>query len=180
MVYITNTKTIAFQIMNKTLEFNDLYHSCAPKVHRLCLGYASGDNDLANEWLQETFVKVWMHKHQFKNTSSIETWIYRIAVNVCLGDIRKSKPRYSINEEILSRQNQNDYDYDFEKDKKISKMYDCIAQLNNQNKTLILLELENLPQIKIAEATGLAHGTLRTRLSRIRKSLLKCILNETR
>ena len=56
-------------------------------------------------------------------------------------------------------------------------MYSCIDQLTEQNKALILLELEDLPQATIAETVGLAHGTLRTRLSRIRKSLLKCITN---
>ncbi|WP_317190646.1 RNA polymerase sigma factor, partial [Winogradskyella marina] len=59
----------------------------------------------------------------------------------------------------------------------IKKMYHCIDQLNEQNKALILLELENIPQATIADTVGLAHGTLRTRLSRIRKSLLKCITN---
>ena len=56
-------------------------------------------------------------------------------------------------------------------------MFRCIDQLTEQNKTLILLELEDIPQATIAKTVGLAHGTLRTRLSRIRKSLLKCITN---
>ena len=65
-------------------------------------------------------------------------------------------------------------------EKNIQKMYHCIDQLNEQNRALILLELENIPQATIADTVGLAHGTLRTRLSRIRKSLLKCIKNGKR
>ena len=72
-------------------QFTNIYNLHASKVHRLCLGYASGDNELAKEWLQETFIKVWNHRNAFKGTSSIDTWIYRISVNVCLGDLRKSK-----------------------------------------------------------------------------------------
>ena len=64
--------------------------------------------------------------------------------------------------------------------KSFQKMYHCIDQLNEQNRALILLELENIPQATIADTVGLAHGTLRTRLSRIRKSLLKCIKNGKR
>ncbi|WP_037349072.1 RNA polymerase sigma factor [Sediminibacter sp. Hel_I_10] len=157
-------------------DFTKIYNSYASKVHRLCLGYASGNNDLANEWLQETFIKVWKHRNSFKGNSAIDTWIYRIAVNVCLGDLRKSNKNIPINEAVLSNSKTGDYDDDNEKN--IKKMYQCIDQLNEQNRALILLELENIAQATIAETVGLAHGTLRTRLSRIRKSLLKCIKND--
>ncbi|MEP0266864.1 sigma-70 family RNA polymerase sigma factor [Dokdonia sp.] len=161
--------------MNREQDFTNMYNSYAPKVHRLCLGYASGDNELAKEWLQETFIKVWKHRNSFKGKSAIDTWIYRIAVNVCLGDLRKSKKNFPINEDLLSNSSTEDNNDNDEKN--IKKMYHCIDQLNEQNRALILLELENIPQATIADTVGLAHGTLRTRLSRIRKSLLKCIKN---
>ena len=154
-------------------EFTNIYNLHASKVHRLCLGYASGNNELAKEWHQETFIKVWKHRNSFKGKSSIDTWIYRIAVNVCLGDLRKSKKYITINEDLLSNTSNDDDD----DEGKIKKMYHCIDQLNEQNRALILLELENIPQTTIADTVGIAHGTLRTRLSRIRKSLLKCINN---
>ncbi|HET8859937.1 sigma-70 family RNA polymerase sigma factor [Marivirga sp.] len=156
-------------------EFTNIYNIHASKVHRLCLGYASGNNELAKEWHQETFIEVWKHRNSFKGKSSIDTWIYRIAVNVCLGDLRKSRKSITINEDLLSNSSYDDNKKDDEKN--IKKMYHCIDQLNEQNKALILLELENIPQTTIADTVGLAHGTLRTRLSRIRKSLLKCITN---
>ena len=156
-------------------EFTNIYNLHASKIQRLCLGYASGNNELAKEWLQETFIKVWKHRNSFKEKSSIDTWIYRIAVNVCLGDLRKSRKSITINEDLLSNSSYDDNKNDNEKN--IKKMYHCIDQLNEQNKALILLELENIPQTTIADTVGLAHGTLRTRLSRIRKSLLKCITN---
>ena len=156
-------------------EFTNIYNSFASKVHRLCLGYASGNNELANEWLQVTFIKVWNHRNSFKANSSIDTWIYRIAVNVCLGDLLKCRKNTIINEN-LSSNNNNDDNNDIN-EKNIKKMYHCIDQLNDQNRALILLELENIPQATIANTVGLAHGTLRTRLSRIRKTLLKCIKN---
>ncbi|WP_040281072.1 RNA polymerase sigma factor [Psychroserpens damuponensis] len=156
-------------------EFTNIYNLHASKIHRLCLGYASGNNELANEWLQETFIKVWKHRNSFEGKSSIDTWIYRIAVNICLGDLRKTKKSIPVNEEVLSNTN-NDNDNNNEEGN-IKKMYQCIDQLNEQNKAMILLELENIPQATIANTVGLAHGTLRTRLSRIRKSLLKCIKN---
>lgn len=161
--------------MNSEQDFTKVYNSYASKVHRLCLGYASGDHELAKEWLQETFIKVWTHRNSFNRKSSIATWIYRIAVNVCLSDLRRYKNNIPINDDLLLTQKSNDFE--IEDEIKIQKMYQCIDQLNEQSKTLILMELEEIPQITIADTVGLAHGTLRTRLSRIRKSLLKCITN---
>lgn len=161
--------------MNSEEDFTKIYNAHASKVHRLCLGYASGNTELANDWHQEVFIKVWNHRKSFKGKSAIETWIYRIAVNVCLGDLRKTKKNSPINEELLSNTSIDDNRDDT--DKNLKKMYQCIDQLNAQNRALIFLELENTSQAVIADTVGLAHGTLRTRLSRIRKSLLKCIKN---
>lgn len=163
--------------MNIEEDFTNIYNKHSSKVYRLCLGYASGDDTMAKEWLQETFIKVWNHSKSFKGNSAIDTWIYRIAVNVCLSDLRKTKKNVTINENVLSDKASDDNSYNANIDKNLEKMYQCIDNLNDQNRALIVLELENIPQATIAETVGLAHGTLRTRLSRIRKSLLKCITN---
>lgn len=162
--------------MNLEKDFNKIYSIHAPKVYKLCLGYASGDEYLAKEWHQKAFIKVWNYRKSFKNKSSISTWIYRIAVNVCLSDLRKSTKNMPITENTLSSNSIDDDENTMDKD--IAKMYQCINQLTEQNKALVLLELEDISQVTIAETLGLAHGTVRTRLNRIRKSLLKCIKNE--
>jgi RNA polymerase sigma-70 factor (ECF subfamily) len=163
--------------MNIENQFSELYNTYAPKVYKLCLGYASGVDEIAKEWQQETFIKVWKHRNSFKGEASISTWIYRIAINTCLGDLRKSKRKFQpINEDILTTPIDSNSESTTGND--IQKMYSCIDQLTKNNKTLILLELEEIPQATIAETTGVSHGALRTRLSRIRKALLKCITNE--
>ena len=162
--------------MNIENQFTELYNTYVPKVYKLCLGYASGVDEIAKEWQQETFIKVWKHRNSFKGDASVSTWIYRIAINTCLGDLRKSKRKFQpINENILATP--IDSNSGTSTDNDIQKMYSCINQLTKNNKTLILLELEEIPQATIAETTGISHGALRTRLSRIRKALLKCITN---
>ncbi len=162
--------------MNIENQFTELYNTYAPKVYKLCLGYASGVDEIAKEWQQETFIKVWKHRNSFKGDASISTWIYRIAINTCLGDLRKYNRKFQpINESTLTTP--MDSSSETSTDKDIQKMYSCIDQLTKNNKTLILLELEEIPQANIAETTGISHGALRTRLSRIRKALLKCITN---
>ena len=156
-------------------QFTNLYQKHAQKVKRLCLGYASGDETLAQEWLQETFIKVWNHRNTFKGAAALETWMYRIAVNTCLSHLRKNKKYMFLKTADIAEPIDDTTDY---KQDQIAKMFQCIDQLTPQNKALIMMELEDLPQATIATAVGLTHGTLRTRLSRIRQFLLKCITNE--
>lgn len=156
-------------------EFTEIFNAHASKVYRLCLGYASGDDELAKDWQQETFIKVWNYRTSFKGESSMSTWIYRIAVNTCLSDLRKSKKHVQINDHVVSASIDMSEEVH---DDNIQKMYDCINQLSKNNKSLILLELEDIPQVTIAETLGINHGTVRTKLNRIRTSLLKCITNE--
>lgn len=152
-------------------EFTKIYNQLAEKVLRLCLGYASGNIDLAKDWQQETFVKVWNNRKSFKADSSVNTWIYRIAVNVCLSDLRKASRKKSLVDNFQPESEEAPSDTADQ----IKQLYGCIDKLNRQNKTLILMELEEIPQATIAETVGLKHGTVRTRLNRIRASLLKCM-----
>ncbi len=161
--------------MNLEKRFTEIYNAHASKVFRLCMGYASGNEDLAKEWQQETFIKVWQHRKSFKGKSSIGTWIYRIAINICLADLRKTKPHTQVNDKlVVSDATEMGHT---QKEEQLEQMYRCIDQLTQNNKTIILMELEEIPQTEIAETVGLTYGTLRTRLNRIRQSLLKCITN---
>ena len=161
--------------MNLEKRFTEIYNAHASKVFRLCMGYASGNEDLAKEWQQETFIKVWQHRKSFKGKSSIGTWIYRIAVNICLADLRKTNPYTQVNHKLVVSDG-TELEHT-KKEEQLEQMYHCISQLTQNNKTIILMELEEIPQSEIAETVGLTYGTLRTRLNRIRQSLLKCITN---
>ena len=133
--------------MNIEQNFTEIYNTHSLKVYRLCLGYAAGDEYLAKEWQQNCFVKVWNHRHNFKGKSSLSTWIYRIAVNTCLSDLRK--PKKTISVEKVSVSDTIDEDNDTSPTDDITKMHQCIDKLNHQNKTLILLELEDIHKLKL-------------------------------
>lgn len=48
-------------------------------------------HDVAQDVLQETFIKVYHNFHQFKNDSQLYTWLYRIATNEALQQLNKMK-----------------------------------------------------------------------------------------
>ena len=77
-------------MQQKQSEFQNIYNKHRSKIFKLCLGYA-GDRDIANDLLQDTFIKVWENLEKFRNEAAISTWIYRIAVKTCRGYLRSEK-----------------------------------------------------------------------------------------
>jgi len=69
---------------SRTKLFETIYHQHEPMVLQMCLGFVKGDNDIANDLLQEVFISVWKNLEKFKGASTYKTWIYRITVNTCL------------------------------------------------------------------------------------------------
>lgn len=157
-------------------DFDGIYKEHSPKVFRLCMGYAQGDTDQARDWLQETFIKVWNHRKSFKGDAALSTWIYRIALNTCLSTLRAKKHKHlPLNEIPATLTAYNDELADSNHRSSINDLYRCINLLTHHNKALIFMQLEQIPQETIAATAGLKHGALRTRLNRIRQSLLKCL-----
>ncbi len=48
----------------------------------------------AEDLLQETFFKAFLHLHKFMGKSSLKTWLYKIATNECLSHLKKKKSRF--------------------------------------------------------------------------------------
>lgn len=159
------------------MENNDLFHRVYrenyQKVISLCLGFVSGDRESANDLAQETFIKVWENLGSFRSESSFSTWIYRITVNTCL-TYNKKKKHLPLTTDVAVEEPADEQG----KELQFQTMYSCINTLSPINKSIILLELEQLPQQEIAGIMGLSHEALRTRIHRIKSQLSKCVKNE--
>ena len=148
------------------MNFETIYKTYWQKVFRLCMGYAN-DTDVAKDLAQETFIKVWKQLPKFRNESSIGTWIFRIASNTCLRQIQKDKkmPKselpLEIKDEILET--------NIEKD--IQLLYQYISELQEVERIIISLELEDMNQKEIAEIVGLSEGNVRVKIHRIKEKL---------
>lgn len=159
--------------MSLESQFQQIYNDNYYKVSSLCLGYVKGDRDAANDLTQEVFIKIWENLKSFRNESKISTWIYRITSNTCLLYLKKAKTlplkaAIEIDESDEAKAKENQF----------RQMYRCIDLLPDQSKSIILLELEDLPQTEIAKILGLSHEAIRTRIYRIKKELSKCVQNE--
>ena len=152
--------------------FHRVYRENYRKVISLCLGFVSGDHDEASDLAQEIFIKVWENLGSFRNEASISTWIYRITVNTCLTHIKKKK-YLPLTADVVEEESADVHHIESQ----FKAMYRCMDQLSPINKSIILLELEQVPQQEIAGIIGISHEALRTRFHRIKSQLSKCVKN---
>lgn len=152
--------------------FQQLYQQYFAIVYRICKGYFKGDADLAGDMVQEVFIKVWERHDYFKNECQVSTWIYRITVNVCLTEIRRQK-------NYINRINRLDPVSESQAERmedEIGILNRCIARLNEADRVLTLLILEDLSQQDIAQILGLTEVNARVRIHRLKEKLKKIYL----
>lgn len=153
---------------NKRQLFQRLFDENSKRVYHLCYGY-TGDSDSANDLMQETFIKVWQNMEKFRNQSQFSTWIYRIAVNTCLSYLRTAKRRATdeLNDNII----ENYTEEPSEKQEQIALLYKSIAQLEENERIIITMVLDEVPYPEIAEVAGITEGNLRVKIHRIKQKL---------
>lgn len=154
--------------MNKEALFKEIFTANSKRIYHLCYGY-TGDDDAANDLMQETFMKVWQNLDKFRNQAMISTWIYRIAVNTCLSWLRveKRQAKDELTENIIETKGEEIS----EKNEQVALLYKCIAQLEETERIIISMVLDELPYPEIAEISGVSEGNLRVKIHRIKNKL---------
>lgn len=155
--------------------FEQLLKENKHKIYRICRIYAAAPIE-PQDLFQEVVFQIWKSLPNFKGKSAIDTWVYRIALNVCL----RSKMQ-------LDKNNQKTARFDaihftpvtetvdsFEEDK-FKYLKECIATLNESDTSIIVLYLDELSYKEIAEVTGLSENHIAVKMKRIRKKLLGCM-----
>jgi len=147
--------------------FQQLYQQYYAIVYRICKGYFKGDAELAGDLVQEVFIKVWERHDFFKNECRVSTWIYRITVNVCLTEIRRRK-NYTNRINRLDPVGESQAE---RMEEETAILHRCIARLNEADRVLALLILEDLSQRDIAQILGLSEVNARVRIHRLKEKL---------
>lgn len=144
-------------------------------IHKICRLYTNGD-DAHKDLFQEITIQLWKAFPKFRGDSKFSTWAYRVALNTAITLYRKTKR--SINTiEFEGRQHfLNDVEYDYEEEEQLKLMYKAVYQLNDIEKALIFMYLEDKDYQEISETLGISEVNARVKMNRI-KGKLKKILN---
>ena len=149
-----------------------------------------GDRGEAEDLAQEVFISVFKHIDSFRGDSKLSTWIYRIATNHSKNRIKYLARRFHQKKKTLGRQEDGSYVQAIAPNKsQPDKIFDgnelervikvALTKLNPEHREVIILrDIENLSYDEIAKVSGVAEGTVKSRLFRARAALKRQIKEE--
>ncbi|MDO5615142.1 MAG: RNA polymerase sigma factor [Cruoricaptor ignavus] len=121
-------------------------------------------HDLAEDTLQETFIKAYQNFHQFKQDSQLYTWLYRIATNEALQQINKLKKMQSIGEDSEAYlQNMVAEESQTDAEEIQILLQKAIQSLPEKQKLVFTMRYyDDLPYEEMSEILEMSVGTLKT------------------
>jgi len=138
------------------------------KIARVYTKVKQDREDLINDITLE----LWKSFKNFNGDSKISTWIYRVALNISMNYKRKKKNDtlfQSIND--FKKEDTHTWLLEQNDSSELEAIYDCINELTEINKAIILLYLDGNSHDEISEIIGVSKTNVGTRISRIKEQI---------
>lgn len=157
--------------------FRVLFDNYRDQIFRLSIRML-GDEHIAQDIVQETFTKVFRKISEFKGGSALSTWIYRIAVNLCLNEAKKrerDKSRLYSEFDLLQLQDEKTGAHpetNFIHRENYNMVMEIISKMKPKKRlTFLLFYIEELTTADIAFIMHESHEAVLKRLQRIREEI---------
>ena len=144
-------------------------------VHKVCRLY-SNNQDAHNDLFQEITIQLWRAYPKFRGDSKFSTWMYRVGLNTAITLYRKSKRSIKTSDFDAYQFKIKAEEYDSTEVEQLKLLYQAVHQLNDIEKALVLLYLEDKDYREISETLGITEVNARVKMNRVKKKL-KAILN---
>ena len=163
--------------MSKPLEQNfvELLEQHQNIVHKVCRLYTN-NYDAHNDLFQEITIQLWKAFPKFRGDSKFSTWMYRVGLNTAITLYRKSKRTINTQQFDTVQFKISAEEYDSTEEEQLKLLYNAVHQLNDIEKALVFLYLEDKNYKEISETMGITEVNARVKMNRV-KTKLKTILN---
>ena len=142
--------------------FVEMIYSHMGIIYKICKLYADGEDQ--EDLKQEIIYQLWLSYPTYRGESKFQSWMYRVALNTA------RKVKYTGLSEKELGISEDPYELE-EKETRIKQLYRQIYKLQDLDKTIIFLYLEQCSYEEIAEITGISIKNVSVRLTRIREKL---------
>lgn len=156
--------------------FQRLYHLHVGRVHGAVYRLAGYDHARAEDLTQDAFIRAWQKLPGFRHESAFGTWLYRLAVNVALMDIRarNADPVSMLDDDHLPDTGETPFCA-----AEREELEHAIGQLPPRARAVLVLhDIEGWKHEEIGAELGMAVGTSKAQLHRAR-GLLRKVLGES-
>jgi RNA polymerase sigma-70 factor (ECF subfamily) len=156
--------------------FRVLFETYKDKVYSIAVYSSGGDRTIADDVTQQIFLKLFTAIKQFRGDSEFTTWLYRLVVNACMDERRRSR-RFLPFSEVFAMKHPSEkkpQEKQYGKTEVAEAVRAAIGQLKPKFRLPILLKyIEGLSYEEIAQVMGCSKGTVASRLNRGHGQLAK-------
>lgn len=144
-------------------------------IHKVCRIYAYTATD-REDLFQDIVIQLWKAYPNFKGKSKFSTWLYRVAINTAITGLRRKKDFIISFEPLalpvnISEEKLND------EEEQLQKLYEAINKLNEVEKAIIMLYIEDKSYEEMEDILGIGQGNLRVKMNRIKNKLRELTKN---
>ena len=143
--------------------------------------YLTGNEADAEDLVQETYARALRAQHQFMPGSNLKAWLFRILRNTFFSRYRRQRhdpTRGGLDTVEVGTLDAGSEawllgDVELERLRKVvaEEIEAALMTLTEDARTVILLDLEGLSEVEVADVVGCAVGTVKSRLARARAAL---------
>ena len=145
-------------------------------IHKICRIYTT-DSDAHKDLFQEITIQLWKNYSKFRGDSKFSTWMYRVALNTAISLYRKSSKRIKTEDYSDIEYKIQSVEYDDNQELQLKALYAAIHQLNDIDKALIFLYLEDKSFKEIAITLGISDINARVKMNRAKEKLRTILLS---
>ncbi|HSO24753.1 MAG TPA: sigma-70 family RNA polymerase sigma factor [Chondromyces sp.] len=154
--------------------FEELYRDHVGRSYALCLRM-TGDAQLAEELVQESFVRAWQKLRSFRGESAFSTWLHRVTVNVVLAHLRGAGRR-EVGDGGAAAEDLAEPPAPTPNPAAAIDLERAIGTLPDGLRAVFVLhDVEGFKHREISRLTGIAVGTSKAQLHRARRLLRKAL-----
>ncbi len=152
--------------------FESLYIENQKRVFSVALNFFGGNDELAKDITQQVFLKIYMSLESFRGDAEFTTWLYRVTVNACLDEQRKTRRLVFLTDFFGEFRTGKTPDEKVERRELSDEVQKAVATLKPKFRLPILLKYsEGLSYEEIAKILDCSMGTIASRLNRGHKML---------
>ncbi|MHB1224711.1 MAG: RNA polymerase sigma factor [Gemmatimonadaceae bacterium] len=171
---MSDSELVAHVLSGDPVAERALYDAHVERVFRLAYRM-TGDDDLAQDVTQETFIRAFRQLSTFAGRAALSTWLHSITVSVALNGIRRAKRAAARETSLEDAAPIHQPDRRAEPDL-AARLRDSIAALPRGYRTVFVMhDVEGYTHEEIGAALGIESGTSKAQLSRARAKLREAL-----
>lgn len=154
--------------------FNQLIQQNGGRIRQVARRY--GGRDEVEDLYQEILLQIWRSYPNYRGDSKIETWIYRVALNVSMGYLGKSIKSREAHQELVQTSVMPENASDEECQGRV--LSEFTQALPEVDASILMMYLDGLTTNEMADVLGMKVNAISVRINRMKQRFIDSYVNE--